>query len=447
MSTVSSTSSSAIVDQLMYLEAAPVRNNEAKIKELNSKKDLVKELNTKVADLQKASETLFKTLSEPTKTTKESKEGIASVTVTDSSYAGNLSINVKQLATSTVLGGDKYEGEIGITGSFKISIGDTEVSIDVNENDTLSSIRDKINKNKDFGATASLIDGRLILTSKDTGESTFSFEDTDGVLAKIGITDNSGNAKNILTQGQNSVVTVNGIEIENSSNTLKDVVEGVTIDLKDVGDVSIKIEEDVDKLVESIETFIKAFNTAYSAISDELKKDGGYFRGDSTLSRLKTDMRNAMTSKGNGVFKLLSDIGIEFSSTNFGKDAKLELKDKDKLKEALSENKDEVLNLFMQDDNNNGKIDSNEGGLLGVLNRYLDDATSTSATKKGLFKIKTESIESSIKLLESKNERLAITLEKRRVIYEKQFLQMDLLVEQMNSQLMGLSSMLSYMNT
>lgn len=445
VSSMSSSSSSTIVEQLIYLEKAPIRTNESKIKQLNEKKDLIKSINTKVSDLQKASEDLFKVLSEPTKVTTESKEGIASITVNDSNYSGNLSVDVKQLATATTIGGDKFEGNIGINGSFKLSIGESEVTIDVNENDTITSIRDKINKNKDFGASASIIDGRLVLTSKETGESEFSFEDTDGVLEKIGMIDSTGSAKNILQQGQNALVNVNGLDIESSSNTLDDVVEGITLDLKDVGKVSIKVEEDTDKLVESIEKFVSAYNTAFTAISDELKKEGGYLRGDSSLMRLKTEMRNAMTSKGNGAIKFLSEIGIEFSSTNFGKDAKLEITDKDKLKDALKRNKEDVMNLFVQDNNNNGKIDSDDGGLLGALNQYLDNATSTSATKKGLFKLKTESVESSIKLLESKNERLETTIEKRRAIYEKQFLQMDLLVEQMNSQLSGLSSMLSYM--
>ena len=447
MTTISSTSSSsALVEQLVYIDSAPIRNNETKIKALNSKKDLINSINTQVSSLQTAAEDLYKALSSPSKTITESKEGIASVTISDNNFAGNIELDVKQLATSTSVGGDKFEGAIGINGSFKISIGETELTVEVSENDTIKSIRDKINSNKEFGASASIIDGRLVLTSKETGESNFTFEDNDGILNKIGITQDDGSAKNILQKGQNALFTVNGIVIEHKSNSVEDVIDGVTLNLKDTGRVSMKIEEDVDSLYESVEKFIETYNKTLSMISTELKKEGGALRGDSTLSKLKSDLRNAMSSKGGGLYSLLSNIGIEFTSANYGKDAQLEIKDKDKLKEALSKNKQDVLELFVQDNNNNGKLDSNDGGLLGTLNNYLELATSTSSSSKGLFKIKIESIENSIKSLEDKNVRLQSSIDKKRAIYEKQFLYMDTYIERMNSQLSGLASMLAQNN-
>ena len=444
MTSVSSagSSSSALVEQLIYIDSTPIRATEQKIKALQAKKDLIKSLNTQVSDLQKSAEKLVETLSKPSKKVTVSKENIANLTFTDDKYAGNISLDVKQLATSTSVGGDKFEGEIGINGSFKISIGDTEATIDITEKDTIKSIRDKINSNKEFGSSATIIDGRLVLTSNETGVSEFTFEDPDGILNKIGITDDAGTAKNILNKGVNALFNVNGIDIEHHSNSVEDIIDGVKIDLTDVGNVSFKVSEDEELLFGAIEEFITSYNKTLTTISDELRKENGQLRGDSTLSKLKSNLRSAMNSAGNGVYKILSDIGIEFSSANYGKDAKLEIKDKTKLKEALSSNKSEVLNLLIQDNNSNGKLDKNDGGLLGTLNNYLTQAISTGSSSKGLFSIKTDSIENSIKMLEEKSERLQRSIEKKRTIYEKQFLYMDQYVERMNSQLMGLSSML-----
>ena len=150
-------------------------------------------------------------------------------------------------------------------------------------------------------------------------------------------------------------------------------------------------------------------------------------------------MRSALTSAQNGTFKFLSEIGIEFKS-NLGKNAKLEIADKDALKNALRTNKKDVLKLFVDDTNDNGKLDSKDGGILGVLNNYLDKATDS---KTGFFKLKKDTIESSIKTMESRNERLEANIAKKRTIYEKQFLQMDLLIEQMNTQMSGLQSMMT----
>ena len=449
MSSVSSTTStSSVVDQLIYIDSEPIRTTQSKIKALESKKSLLNSINTQVSSLQKATEDLYKALSEPSKTITASKEGIAGITFTDDSYKGNLSLDVQQLATNTIRSGDKFEGAIGISGSFKISIGGTEATIDITEKDDIKSIRDKINKNKELNANASIIDGRLVLSSSETGADTiFTFEDTDGILTKLGILDENGANKNVLQEGANSKFTINGIDIEHSSNSIEDVLDGVKIELTDIGNTTFKVSEDTNKLVEAVENFIDTYNKTLTMVSDELKKEDGVLRGDSSLNKLKSDLRNIMNTTGNGMFKFLSDIGIEFSSSNYGKDAKLEIKDKDKLKDALSKNKDEVLNLLVSDNNNNGKLDKNDGGILGTLNNFLNDAISTSSSNKGIFSIKKESIDASIKSLNDRVERLERSIEKKRAIYEKQYLQMDMYVEQMNNQLLGLTSMMSMYNT
>lgn len=438
---VSSTtsSSSQIVEQLIYLDSQPIRTNQAKIKTYESNKTLINSINTSVSNLQKASQKLYEEISKPSQKTVQSKEGIASAKILDSSYNGKLNLDVKQLAVNTTIGSDKVTGPIGISGSFKLSIGDSEATIEVSETDTIQSIRNKINNTTDFNANASIIDGRLILTAEEGGDASFNFEDTDGILNKIGLVNDSGSAKNVLQKGQNAIFTVNGVEVEHNSNTVKDVIDGVELELQDIGTVTIKTEEDVDALYTALEDFIKEYNTTFSLIDTELTKEGGFLRGDSSLSMLKSNMRSALTSAQNGTFKFLSEIGIEFKS-NLGKNAKLEIADKDALKNALRTNKKDVLKLFVDDTNDNGKLDSKDGGILGVLNNYLDKATDS---KTGFFKLKKDTIESSIKTMESRNERLEANIAKKRTIYEKQFLQMDLLIEQMNTQMSGLQSMMT----
>ena len=57
---VSSTtsSSSQIVEQLIYLDSQPIRTNQAKIKTYESNKTLINSINTSVSNLQKASQKL-----------------------------------------------------------------------------------------------------------------------------------------------------------------------------------------------------------------------------------------------------------------------------------------------------------------------------------------------------------------------------------------------------
>lgn len=447
MSGVSSTSSSStsqIIDQLIYIDGASIRNNESKIKNIESKKKLIQDINTKMLNLQTAATDFYKALSEPNKTVVASKENIASLTVTDDSILGNINLDVKQLAQNKVVGGDKFEGPIGIEGSFEITVGDKTTKIEVSANDTISSLKNKINSDKESGVSANIIDGRLTISAKESGETEITFNDENGILNKIGILDDSGNAKNVLQEGQNAIFSINGIEVERNSNTIDDALEGVTIKLQDVGQVNFSVDEDTDKTIEAVEKFVDAYNSALDTLNTELSKEGGLLRGDSTLSTLKSELRNAINTFGNSTFKTLSDLGLEMSSTNYGKNAKLEIKDKDKLKDALLNNKSEVVNIFFTDNNDNGKIDSDDGGILGTLNKFIDNAVSTKGSFKGSLQLKLDTLDSQIKSLESRNERLEASLEKKRTIYEKQFYYMDKMVSSLNEQGMSLISMMSY---
>lgn len=441
------TSTSQIVEQLVYLDGAGLRSNKTKIENLEKKKKLIEDINSKALALQTATNDLYKSLSESSKKITSSKEDIASVSIEDANFKGNLNLEVKQLATNLVLGGDKFSGPIGINGSFEIGDGKSTVTIEVNENDTIDTLKNKINKNKELGIQASVVDGRLTLSSVETGEKEFTFSDADGILNKIGILDGAGQPKTVLQSGQNALFKVNGIDIERTSNTVEDVIEGMKFDLKDVGTVTFKVTEDTDSLVSSVEKFVEKYNDLMKSINEETKKEDGQLRGDSSLNKLKTDLRRAMNTQFTGLFKKLSDIGLEFSSSNYGKDAVLEIKDKDKLKNALSNNRNDVLDLFLQDNNNNGKVDSNDTGILGVLNGFLDSAVSKSGSKKGYFTTKIESIQSSIRSAELKSERLEASLEKKRELYEKQFAYMDTMIENMNSQFSGMYSMMYSSNS
>lgn len=447
MATVSSTSSSStsqIVDQLIYIDGAGIRKNESKIKDIESKKKLIQDINTKILDLQTATKDFHKALTDASKTVTASKENIASITITDDSISGNLNLDVKQLAQNKILGGDKFTGPIGIEGSFEITVGDKTTKIEVTADDTINTLKKKINSDKESGVTANIVDGRLTISSKESGETEITFNDTDGILNKIGILDDSGNAKNVLQEGQNSIFSINGIEVERNSNTIDDAIEGVTIKLQDVGTVNFNVEEDTDKIVEAVEKFVEAYNSALSTINTELTKEGGLLRGDNSLSKLKSELRASLNTLGNSMFKNLSEIGLEMSSTNYGKNAKLEIKDKDKLKDALLNNKSEVLNMFFTDNNDDGKVDSGDGGILGTLNKFIDSATSNKGKFKGSLQLKIDTLDSQIKSLQSRNERLEASLEKKRAIYEKQFLYMDKMVANLNEQGSGLLSMMAF---
>ena len=119
----------------------------------------------------------------------------------------------------------------------------------------------------------------------------------------------------------------NPITITSSSNTVTDLIEGVTINLQSADSdspVTLTIGRDTEQLVTNIETMVSNYNEVMSYLNaqmsyDEYYETGGVLMGDLTLLTIQNDMRNTIGQKLTGQadgYQLLSEIGI--TSTNTG---------------------------------------------------------------------------------------------------------------------------------
>lgn len=156
-----------------------------------------------------------------------------------------------------------------------------------------------------------------------------------------------------LQAGQNALFRINGIALVRSSNTVTDAVQGVTLDLKDAEAgklVNITItRDDTTELRQNIESFVGDFNASMSIINEQFLYDpeaekSGPLSGDATLIGIQSQLRSVLTSQIDGLseeFNALVLIGISF-------DRKGQLTiDDERLTEALTENLDEVRQLFV----------------------------------------------------------------------------------------------------
>lgn len=156
-------------------------------------------------------------------------------------------------------------------------------------------------------------------------------------------TDNQLNAKFVL----------NGIDIQSNSNTVTDVVGGVTLTLKGAmaatdGDVSINVKNDTTTIKSKLQEFVTKYNDVYKYIkarSNSGTSDRGIFVGDSTANALLTSMRNIATSQVSGIpqgnLDYLSKIGITFSP-----DSGLSISDDTKLTDAISNKPAQITEMF-----------------------------------------------------------------------------------------------------
>ena len=305
--------------------------------------------------------------------------------------AGSYQIDVKQLAKAhslaTAQGLFSDQSDTVGTGTLTISFGTTDydpgtdyatgddsyngftanedietvtLTIDANNN-TLSGIRDAIN-NENAGVTASLVnDGsgfRLLLTS-DTGlarslqvnviDDDGQSNDTTG-LSVLAFNENATNLEQTIA-AQDTQVSVNGIEATAETNTLKDVIQGVTLDLvaADPGNlVNVTVERDDASIKDAINGFVSGYNELFATLKtltnfDPQTGQAGLLLGDSVVRGITESIRREMLSlqsQATGQYRILADIGI--STTRTG-----ELSvDDSRLGDALNADLNSVMSLF-----------------------------------------------------------------------------------------------------
>jgi flagellar hook-associated protein 2 len=227
---------------------------------------------------------------------------------------------------------------------------------------TLQGIRDAINK-ADMGVTATIVsDGsskpfHLVVTSTKTGEATsmkigVSGEDgsaADPALASLLGYDPAGAQGMTQTAGaQSTLLNMNGIEIKSDSTSVKDAIQGVTLDVSAVGSSTLTVTKDTAAISTAVNDFVKAFNTLNSTMSGMTKynaetKKGGVLQGDASVRAIQSQMRrqiSAVMEGTGGKLNSLSQVGISFQQ-----DGSLKL-DSGKLNKAITDNAADFGGLF-----------------------------------------------------------------------------------------------------
>ncbi|MGB6009291.1 flagellar filament capping protein FliD [Castellaniella sp.] len=401
-----------------------------------------------VSAFQKAADAVGNTDSFGALTTKAGSDAI-SATATNQAIAGQYSVDVTQLASSQTL---VYAGQadrttsIGSGGTLSITLasGDTK-TLDLGADTSLNGLAKAINADADIGVNATIInDGsgtpyRLLLTSRETGAanaataiSVSGNTDLDNFLKYAGA-DTAG-----VTQGQaaqDAQLTINGIAITSATNTISNVIDGVTLTLNQTTNgtaTSLNLTKDDTVAKKAIQDFVKAYNsllgsiktlTAYNVDS----QTSSALTGDSIARSVQTRMRDAIS----GAFDAtqgtnLAQIGI----TTDPKTGQLSIDDA-KLSAALADNGEGVKSLFTGDTGIGKSVSSTADSFIkfdGILSTAQDGMTKTVADIQ--------------KQYDATSDRIA----QRMDTYRAQFTQLDAMVSQMNSLSSYLSQQLSALN-
>lgn len=321
-----------------------------------------------------------------------------SVTV-DSAKAnqGSYTVKVDQLAQAHSLAteetvADKDKTPIG-TGKLTITVGDKTETITIDSsNNSLQGLANAINK-AGVGASAGIIDtGKgftLVLSSDETGAANaiqISVEDDDGNnldnsgLSRFAFNAEVNNLKE-TAEAQDAKITINSIEIFRPSNTFQNVIDGLTIEAKELGATStIKVSQDTGAVADRVQAFVDKFNALQQTIKslagvDTASGKGSILTGDSTIRSIQSQLRsiisNVVPGLENASVRSLADVGI---STDY-KTGELQF-DRAKFEKQLKEHPDDVTALFAeQGRTSDGQVEFVRSGLNTQPGTYAINVT------------------------------------------------------------------------
>ena len=427
---VSGMDSNAIIDALKGVKEIQINNLkkqkagiESQISKVGTIKSAMKDLTSFLEDFATDDEVIDYTGS-------TSDEDVLTVSTGAGTLPGNYNIEVTQLAEIEKNRGDAFENATTevTAGTLNITVKEEDaVEIEITEGMTLGEVADAINAS-DAEVFASVIsDGTnvyLQVSAKESGH-VIGEDPNDAIIITENYTGSAGQQLNLtqITAAANATMTVDGLAVEATSNNVSEVLEGVTLEVKDLGSVQVTVEPDKAATKENLEEFVSMFNEAFIPISRELKvtEDTDYsstLAGDSTIKRLKLAMQTSVTGivpGTTGSWSALSEMGIEMDPTG-----KLQI-DADKLDDALDKDIAGIADLFTIDDV--GISDR----LVAVMDPYIEDL-------EGTFKEKVDSYNDRIDLIDDEIEDQRWRIEKMVSRLTLQFANMEIAVQNFNSQ-------------
>ncbi len=295
------------------------------------------------------------------------------------------------------------------------------------------------------------------------------FQDDAGILTAQTLT------------GQNAKVTFNGSDFEFSSNNV--TISGITMNLKapssrdgdgNLVSTAVTVSKDTDAVFDSIVKFIDTYNETITAVEDKLyekrysdylpltdeqreeltekqeekweeKARSGLLRNDSILSTVVSKMRMTMSAAvsgdtGENPIDCLADLGIK-TTVNY-MSGELVIEDEDKLRQAIEDDLEAVINLFTK------SSDTYEE--MGIAQRLYSDADSgidllidKAGSSDSYSDVDDSFIGKRIKSIDEDIERWEDRLEQIEDRYWNQFTVMEQYISQMNQQSMWLAQQFS----
>jgi flagellar hook-associated protein 2 len=328
--------------------------------------------------------------------------------------------------------------------TFTPDPGRSTVNVDLSGGgSTLREVRDAINQETDDVRASIVNDGsgyRLVVSSTNSGSAStleISVDDTDGLdsdslgLSRLSYLPTSvvGSGKNMeeTVAGRDAKIEVDGLIVTSGSNSLKDVIEGVSFNLKQSESETkfdVKIFRDQSSLVGVVEDFVSSYNQVLEVVSsltsyDAEKQSGGPLIGDSAVRSVTGQLRRivgAQLGSAASDIRYLGNVGVTTQV-----DGSLALNES-RLTEAIVADPQGVTSFF----SSQGQGDTFLSARLG---NYLDGVLG----EGGIFQARTDRLNSGIEDINQQREILSERLDSVEKRFRAQFTAMDALVAELSA--------------
>ena len=348
-----------------------------------------------------------------------SDETVIEASVTSAAAQGSYTFTVDQLASGHQLASPAIANNDTLgtgTASFTVN-GETFTVTMTTGSNTLTGLRDAINSASDNQTLQAAIisdngQQRLLLTSRQSGADYAINADFSGLTGGTVSLDSFTE----LQAAQDAMIKfgagASAITMTSSDNTLDNLVDGVSITLKEVSAAPITLDVTLDKasVKSSVESFVEAWNTLKATFDDLTDYNGdsaGALSGDAQTRLLESQLRREMSGLlgvDGDPFRTLGDLGLKSTSTG-------ELTvDSGRLEEALNNNFDDLADVFSGND-----------GLITRLEQLFSGYVGT----EGAIASRENRINESLRDINDDRADLEARLEKTQSYYQQQFLAME----------------------
>jgi len=363
--------------------------------------------------------------------TQSSDSTMLSASASASASAGTYTVAVSQLANRDTYTFDGFNSETdslnnGETLTVTVTKGGVSTDLTISA-PTLTNIVETIN-DSDLGLTANVIDtgqssGRYVLSvSSETGSDN-AFSISSAVM--------TGQVQQATAQ--NASLTVNGVSITSSSNTVGSALAGVTLDLKGTfAAEAITVTRDTSGVKAEIETLVEVYNEA-QAIFNSLRNGSdpddelvGSLATDTIFRSIQSSFRNtfsSISSTPSGDISYWADLGVSVQ-----RDGTLAV-DEDRLDSALASSFDDVMTALTADTESQTDIGTADRGLAGDMSAMIRDLTKANGSISNAI----NSANTSLSDYEERLVQLDARMERIKERYTQQFAAMQQIVDGFNA--------------